>query len=148
MASLGSKVERTKEVTVKEVVATKRKEDCSNLFDITTDDLENAMTPNNPLDKKPVAVPQSTTANLPGSNTHSASSISSKKGYKLWQCAHCQTVNEARHDSCIHCRLACGRKADRSCFCEFCQLMIFIPHKEKREDTCCPRCKMVYESTL
>ena len=151
LASFGSKVERTKEVTVKEVVATKRKEDHSTLFDITTDDLENAVTPNNPLDKKLVAVPRSTSANLPGSNTHSASSTSSKRSkrsYKLWQCAHCKTVNEVHHDFCLHCKLAHGSMADRSCFCEFCQLVIFIPHKEKREDTICSRCKQVHETVL
>ena len=88
-------------------------------------------------DKRPMGGPQTT-----------RSASSSKITYRLWQCAYCQTVNEAHHTSCEHCKLPLGRITDGSYLCEFCQLMIFIPLKKKITDTCCPRCKQVYESAL
>lgn len=82
--------------------------------------------------------------NLASSNTHSSSS---KRTYRLWQCAQCQKINEAQHAFCKYCKLPCGKMADRSTLCEFCQMMIFIPAtKGVLSDICCPRCKSVYEA--
>ena len=138
LPSSRSKLEKTKEEIDKMVVVANKKSD----YSTPSDDISHIplMTRN----KSTVLTPQSTTANLPGSNTHSASSTSLKRSYRLWQCAHCQTVNEACHDSCTACRLAHGRMADRSSFCEFCQLMIFIPRNKKYTNISCPRCKMVF----
>ena len=99
---------------------------------------------------KPMAVPRSiTSANFAGSNTHSASStFSSNNTYKLWQCAHCQVVNEDNNSCCKTCKLPQGKKADRSYFCGFCQLLMYIPLRRKLVDTCCPICKKVYESSF
>ena len=88
-------------------------------------------------DKRPMGGPQTT-----------RSASSSKITYRLWQCAQCRTINEARHTSCEHCKLPRGKMADRSYLCDFCQLMMFIPIKEDPTDTCCPRCKYLYESAL
>ena len=105
-----------------------KKGDFSNLSD---DNLENAVTPDNPADKKPVAVSRSAT--FEGSSTHSASSTSSKRLYRLWQCAHCQTVNEAYCDSCKACKLLHGKMANRSYLCEFCQLATDICSNKERK---------------
>ena len=102
---------------------------------------------NNPCDKKPKASPR-IIAPTTDSSQSASSTASSKVNYELWQCAHCQSVNEAYHISCPHCKLPRGRLADRSTLCEFCQLLIFIPAKGERTDTCCPKCKQVYETVV
>ena len=142
LTSLRSRLEKTKEEREK---ATK-KGDYYNLSDISTYVPENPVTIKNPADKKPMAVRRTKApANLASSNTHSASS---KITYKLWQCAHCQKINEVHHTSCERCKLPPGKMADRSYFCDFCQMMIFIPPRKDFKDTSCPRCYQVYESTL
>ena len=105
---------------------------------------------NNPPDKRPMAGAQTVTpASQVNNDTRPALSTSpSKIAYQLWQCAHCQTVNEAHHTACEHCKLPPGTMADRPYLCEFCQLMMFIPIKGDSTDTCCPRCKYVHENAL
>ena len=113
-------------------------------------DFENPVTINNPPDKKPMAGPRTVTPAGHANNDTSfaLSASSSKVSYLLWQCAHCQTVNKAHHTACEHCKLSRGKMANRSCFCESCQLMMYLPPKGDFKDTCCPQCKKVYESVL
>jgi len=107
---------------------------------------ESPITIKNPVIEKPVAASRSTTGS---EKTHSTSSTSSsKRTYQLWQCAHCEKINKAHHVSCENCGLARGKMAVRSIFCDFCQLMIFVPPSREFKDTCCPRCKQVHDSAL
>ena len=133
LTSLRNRLEKTKEIRQK-VVASAEKDD----------DFHLEMTKYLGLMANPQMV---TSANLTSDNTHSTSS--SKKSYKLWQCAQCQTVNEAHRISCNYCEVAIGSMADTSIFCDFCQLM-FIAQKGRHTDTCarCPRCKQVCETAL
>ena len=146
LTSLRDKLEKAKKERERNVVAVVNKtSDYHNLSEISSYISENPMMMKNLPDKKPVA---SCRTKAPTTNSgHSASSTASSKAhFKLWQCAHCQTVNEAHHNSCMHCKLPRGRQADRSAVCEFCQLMIFIPARGEATDICCPRCKQAFES--
>ena len=138
LASLRSRLEKSKEVREKVVSA-----DIYNLTELATY--------KNPYNKNPVVGPRTVTpANLASDNTHSAMSTSSlKKFYKLWQCAQCQTLNEAHHISCNYCKVYLGGMADTSIICDFCQLM-FSAQKSGHTDTHmrCPRCKQVCETAL
>ena len=125
--------------------------DYCNVGEMSTYFSENPVMINNPPDKRPMASPRTVTpANHTSNDTRSASSASSSNiTYRLWQCAQCQTVNEAHHKSCEHCKLPLGKMADRSCFCDICQMMMFIPLKQVDfTDTCCPICKKVLETCL
>jgi len=147
LTSLRSNLEKKKEVREKTMVANNdKKKDYSNMDEISSYVQENPMAIKNLPVKKPVATPRSTTG---GEKTYSASSTSSsKRTYQLWQCAHCEKINKVHHVSCENCGLTRGKMAIRSIFCEFCQLMIFMPLSREFKDTCCPRCKQVHESTL
>ena len=146
LTSLRDRLEKTKEEREKTLTA-------GNVNKIADEDYcnieeaqytpENPVMINNPPNKRPMAIPRTLTpANHASNDTRSAF-------YRLWQCAHCQTVNEAHHTACEHCKLPLGRKADRSYLCNFCQLKIFIPVRwVDFKDTSCPRCKHVYESAL
>ena len=147
LASLRCKLEKTKEEKTVDAAANTKK-DYNNLSDIniTAYVPEIPVKIDSPPDKKPRAGPQTITpANLVSSNTHSASSI---RIYRLWQCAQCQKTNEAQHVSCKYCKLSCGKMADRSALCEYCQLMTFIPARRAFSDVCCPICKKVLESAF
>ena len=142
LTSLRSRLEKTKEEREKEVVASSVNQapDYHNLSEVSSYVLGNPMIINNLRGIKPKASPR--TIPPASNNSHSASS------FELWQCVHCQSVNEICHISCSHCKLPRGRLADRSTLCEFCQLLIFIPAKGEHTDVCCPRCKQVYETVL
>ena len=150
LPSLRSKLEKTKEEIEKTVVAASKPGNYGNISDFPPYVSENPVALHNPRNKKPMAAPRLTTsANFAGSNTHSASSaFSSNNTYKLWQCAHCKMINEANNSCCETCKLPQGKKADRSYFCEFCQLLMYIPLRKELADTSCPRCKKVYESAF
>ena len=151
LASLRSKLDKAKKEMEKTVGVANRKVEYGNLSDISTYVSENPVMLNNPLlYRKPVAASRSkTSANFAGSHTHSASSTSSSiKTYKLWQCAHCQVINEAHCNFCVTCRLPQGKMADRSYFCEFCQLRMYVSPRNELVDVCCPRCKKVYEESI
>ena len=149
LTSLRSKLEKVKEVREKPVVAGSVSKspaaDNYSMAEIESYISENLVTIKNPHDKKPMANPRTMTpANLASSNTHSGSSTSTSKiTYRLWQCANCQTINEVHYTACEHCKLPPGRMADRSTFCDFCQMMIFIPLRRDFKDTVCPRCMTV-----
>ena len=149
LRSLRDKLEKTKEEREKNAVAggVNKTPDHHNLSEVSSYISGNPMMMNHLPDKKPMATPRT---KAPTTNSgHSASSTaSSKVHYKLWQCAHCQTINEAHHNYCIRCKLPRGRQADRSAMCEFCQLMIFIPARGGATDICCPRCRQVFERVL
>ena len=150
LTSLRNKLEKTKEEREKNVVAAggvSKASDYYNLSEVSSYTSGNPMMMNHLPNKKPMATPR--TKGPTANSSHSASSTTSLKVHcKLWQCAHCQTINEAHHNYCIHCKLPCGRQADRSALCEFCQLMIFIPARGEITDVCCPRCKQVFETVL
>ena len=143
LTSLRNKLEKTKE-REKNVVAAggvSKASDYYNLSEVSCYISDNPMMVNNLPDKKPKAIPRT---KVPATNN--SHSPLSKVYFKLWQCAHCQTVNEAHHNFCMHCKLPRGRQADRSALCEFCQLMIFIPARGEATEICCPRCEQVFES--
>ena len=149
LPSLRNRLEKVKEVREKAVVASSssvsKNNDYYNVAEVASYISENPVTIKNPYDKKPMANPRTMTP--ASSNTHSGSSTSSSKiTYRLWQCAHCQTINEAHHTSCIHCKSPIGKIGNLSYFCNFCQMI--IPLKRDFKDTSCPRCKEVYETTL
>lgn len=152
LTSLTNKLEKAKVVQEKAVgadVSNNPAADYCNASEMSTCISENLVTINNPPDKRPKAGPQTTPGNHAGNDTCSAlSASSSKKTYRLWQCANCRTVNEVHHTVCECCKLSQGKMANRSYLCDFCQLMIFIPLKMEFEDLCCPRCKKVCESAL
>ena len=155
LTSLRSKLEKTKEEREKTVTAgnvnKKANEDYYNMSELSQYIPENPVMINNPSNKKPMAGPRTVTpANHANNDTRSAlSASSSKRTYQLWQCAHCQTINKAHHTACEHCKLPRGKMADRSYLCNFCQMMIFVPvRRVDYKETCCPRCKHVYESAL
>ena len=155
LTSLRNKLEKTKEEREKTLTAgnvnKKTDEDYCNIEELAQYTPENPVLINNPSNKRPMAVPRTVNpSNHANNDTRSALSASSSKvTYQLWQCAHCETVNEAHHTACEHCKLPPGRMADRSYFCNFCQMMIFIPvRRADYKDTCCPRCKHIYESVL
>ena len=147
LASLRSRLEKTKEQQKKAVVThgTNKPVDYHNIGDFTPYIQENPVTVKNPADKKPITVPRKS---IPGSTNAHSESTSSSRTYTLWQCAGCQVVNETHHGVCQQCKLARGNMANRDIFCHHCQLLMFIPLKKIFEDTCCPRCKHVYESAL
>ena len=149
LTNFRSRLEKIKEEREKAMAAgANKKSHYYNLFDYRPENdyrLENPVMLNNPADKKPVAGPRTKApANIASSNTHSASS---KRTYRLWQCAQCQEISEAQYVACKYCMLPRGKMADRSKLCDYCQLMMFIPApKGVLPDVCCPRCKQVYES--
>ena len=120
LTSLRSRLEKSKEVREKTVVANKST-DYYNVAEVASYVSENPVMIKNPHDKKPVVNPRTITpANLASSNTHSGSSTSTSKiTWKLWQCANCQTINKGHHTVCGHCKLPPGRMADRSYYCIF-----------------------------
>ena len=132
------------------ITADKKANDYSSISEFSQYKSKNPVMINNPHDKRPINPRTVTHANHANNDTRSAfSASSSKRTYQLWQCAHCQTINEARPNVCEHCKLPPGKITDMSYFCDFCQLMIFIPvRRADFKDTCCPRCKYVYESEL
>ena len=142
LVSLRNRLEKAKEQRVKTVLvgAGVMPADYCNVGEISTGISENPVTIKNPPDKKPMASPRITPAN---------SASSSKRTYQLWQCAHCQIINEAHHTACECCKLPPERMV-KSYFCNFCQMMIFVPIRRVGfKDTYCPRCKQqVYESAL
>ena len=155
LTSLKNRLLKTKEVREKAVGASGVSNNSTNYLNLGEISAfvtsENPVTINNPPDKRPMPSPRTVTpANHASNDTHSALSTSlSKKTYRLWQCAHCQTINEADHTACEHCKLPPERMASRSFFCEFCQLMIFIPLKAGDFNyVSCPRCKQVHTSIL
>ena len=153
LTSLRNRLEKSKEKREEALTAVdvnKKAGDYCNLSEPSQYISGNPVMINNLLHKRPLAGPRTVTPVSHASNdTHSASSTSSSKiAYRLWQCAQCQTVNEAHHTSCEHCKLICGKMADRKIFCSFCQLMMFLPPIRDLTDTCCPRCKEVHESCL
>ena len=148
LTSLRNRLEKTKEEREKTMIGDKVNEkdkDYYNVSELPHYMVKNPVIMYNPASKKPLAAPRTVIPARQASNDTGISTASSKR---LWQCAHCQTVNGAHHTSCEKCKLPCGKMADRSSFCEFCQLMIFIPLNEDFKDTCCPRCKQVHESVL
>ena len=151
LRNLRDRLEKTKEEREKALTAgnvnKKADKDYYKIEEFAQYKSENPVMIKNPRMKRPMAVPRTVTPANHGSNdTRSAFSASSlKRTYQLWQCAHCQTINEAHHTACEHCKLPPGRMADRSYFCNFCQLMIPVRRADFK-DTSCPRCKHVYES--
>ena len=148
LTSLRNRLEKSKEVREKKLTAgnvNKNADEDYSFLDYIPVMIDN------PPNKRPMAVPRTVNPSNHASNdTRSAlSASSSKRTYQLWQCAHCQTINEARHTACEHCKLPLGKMADRSYFCNFCQMMIFIPViRVDLKETCCPRCKHIYDSVL
>ena len=146
LTNLRFRLEKTKEEREKHVVASSVNQapDYHNPSEVSSYVSGNPMIMNKSDDKKPRASHLKVAP-----TTHSASSTaSSKVNYKLWQCAHCQSVNEACHISCKYCELPCGWLDDRSVLCEFCQLLIFIPARGEHTDVCCPRCKQIHETVF
>ena len=155
LTNLRNKLEKMKEEREKTLtsgnVNKKAYEDYCNIGEFAQYTPENPVMVNKPPNKRPMAVPRRVNpSNHANNDSRSAlSTPSSKRTYQLWQCAHCETVNEARHTACEHCKLPPGRKADRSYFCNFCQMMIFVPvRRVDLKDAYCPRCKHVYDSIL
>lgn len=148
LPSLRNKLEKTKEERERTVVAANKKSDYCNLSDVTRYIPENPVIITNPPDKKPAAGRRTLApANTVFSNTYSALSTFSR-AYKLWQCAHCQGVNEAHCGSCDTCKLPYGKMAGSSYLCKYCDLMLLLPSNRERKDACCPLCKHIFESTL
>ena len=148
LTSLRSKLEKTKEEREKIVVASSvnQTSDYHTLSEVASYISGNPVIMNNPRDKKLKASPRTV---VPTTNNSTAlSTASSNINFKLWQCAHCQSVNEACHISCEHCKLPRGQQADRFALCEFCQLLVFIPARGEYTDICCLRCNYVLETTL
>ena len=159
LASLRNKLEKTKEEreTTKLDDAKATLASLRNKIEKSKEEREKILagsvnnTINNPPNRRLMAGPRTVTpANHASNDTCYVLSASSPQvTCQLWQCAHCQTVNEAHHTACEHCKLPLGRMADRSSFCNFCQMMIFIPlGRADSKDKYCPRCKHIYESAL
>ena len=129
LTSLTNKLEKAKVVQGKVVgadVSNNPAADYCNVSEISTCTSEDPVTIN-PPDKKPMASPRTTPANHASNDTRSAlSTSSSMETYQLWQCAQCQTVNEAHYTVCEHCKLLRGKMATREILCHPCQLMMFL----------------------
>ena len=148
LARLRDRLEKAEEERAKVASSVNHTSDYHTLSEVASYISGNPMIMKKPLphDKKPKASPRTV---VPTTNNNPAlSTASSYINFKLWQCPHCQSVNEACHTSCTHCKLPHGWQADRLVLCKFCQLLVSIPARREYTDICCPRCKYVLETVL